>query len=537
MKKLFVLATVVALSVSMLSGCSKDNNEPSKAANTPAETPKANNAAADKPEETAAAEPTKFSISMRTLNVPYVEQNPDINGDKYVLELEKMTNTDLDIRLIPHNEYQDKMIQMFATNDIPDVVQGSGGISGQELAGAVQSGVFMPLNDLLQEYGQNLQKFLPKAAWDRLTDAKTGNVYGIPEVLSNPSRRATWIRTDLLEKAGKPIPKTVEETLDVLRAFKEMGIEHPYMGRKNFKYADTFFGSYDVFGYLNQFKLFPDGKVKPSFFDEAAMKKAVGVYKTMFDEGLISKEFATIESADFKSIITSGKAGMWSMNANELPIWGTQLMTNVPGAKVALIPSPVGDDSKGGYAHYNPVTRSYFINVNAKDKAAGIIKFFDWMVGEQAQHFFSYGIEGEDYTDNGGTISYTPPTDEAGTNKQRYLNYWLWMVQDTTYNKRIAELSEPGKQMVDAFDNLLTKEGRRGIEFDPRLEALVKYPDLSPLSDQLPPLVLEHVLKMVYGKEPIDNYGKVLEEYLSKGGNEVIDEATARYNSKENAFE
>ncbi|SFT07597.1 extracellular solute-binding protein [Paenibacillus sp. BC26] len=535
MRKLVVLATVAALSISMLSSCSKNNNnEPSQAANTPANSATATN---NKEETPAAAEPTKFSISMRTLNVPYVEQNPDINKDKYVLQLEKMTNTDLDIRLIPHNEYQDKMIQMFATNDIPDVVQGSGGISGQELGGAVQSGVFLPLNDLLKEHGQNLLKFLPQAAWDRLTDAKTGSIYGIPEVLSNPSRRATWIRTDLLEKAGKPIPKTVEETLDVLRAFKELGVEHPYMGRKNFKYADTFFGSYDVLGYLNQFKQFPDGKVKPTFFDDAAMKKAIQTYKTMYDEGLISKEFATIESADFKSIITSGKAGMWSMNANELPIWGTQLTTNVPGAKVALIPSPVGDDGKGGYAHYNPVTRSYFINVAAKDKAADIIKYFDWMVSEQAQEFFSYGIEGEDYKNDGGTITYTPPTDEEGTNKQRYLNYWLWMVQDTTYNKFIAELSEPGKQMVDAFDNLLTKEGRRGIEFDPRLEAFMNYPDLSPLSDQLPPLVLEHVLKMVYGKEPIDNYGKVLEEYLSKGGNEVIEEATTRFNSKENAFE
>jgi putative aldouronate transport system substrate-binding protein len=158
------------------------------------------------------------------------------------------------------------------------------------------------------------------------------------------------------------------------------------------------------------------------------------------------------------------------------------------------------------------------------------------MVGEQAELFFSYGLEGEDYQNEGDTIKYEQPTDTEGTNKQRYLNYWLWMVQDTTYNKRISELSESGKQMVDAFDNMLAKEGRRGIEFDPRLDALVKYPDLSPISDQLPPLVLEHVLKMVYGKEPIDSFEQVLEEYLSKGGSEVIEEATARYANKENAF-
>ena len=517
---------MLILVLAIVAGCS-GNNQPSPGTGTAegsGETPQSQG-------------PTKFSISMRTLNVAYVEKHPDINKDPYVQALEEMTNTDLDIRLIPHNEYQDKMVQMFATNDIPDVVQGSGGISGPELAGAVENGVFLPLNDLLEEHGKDLLAFIPEEAWARMTDSKTGNIYGIPEILSNPSRRATWIRTDLLEQVGKEIPTTVEETLEVLRAFKEAGVEQPFAGRQNFKYADTFFGAYDVLGYLNQFKLFPDGQVKPNFFDVENMKAAIGVYKTMHDEGLLSREFATIESTDFRSIVTSGKAGMWSMNANELPIWGAQLMENVPDARVALIPSPTGPDGGGGYAHYNPVTRSFYINKKAEDKAAEIIQFFNWMVSDEAELFFSYGLEGEDYTVVNGEPSFEVPTDTAGTDKMRYLNYWLWLVQDTTYNKMVSSLTETGQQMIDAFDNMLAHEGRKGIEFDPRLEALIRYPDLNPKSDEMPPLILEHVLRMVYGREEIDNYEAVLDEYLSKGGKEIIEEATARYNNQENAFE
>jgi len=532
MKMKYLRTLVIVLAIVTLVGCSSKDATPPAKNNTSDNTNASNE---NKPEEKP-KDPVKFSISMRTLNVAYVQNHADINKDKYVLELEKMTNADLDIRLIPHNEYQEKMIQMFATNDIPDVVQGSGGLSGAELAGAVENGVFLGLNELLEEHGKDLLEFIPESAWQRMTDSKTGIIYGIPEVLSNPSRRATWIRTDLLEKVNKPIPTTVEETLDVLRAFKEIGVEHPYAGRQNFKYADTFFGSYDVFGYNNQFKLYPDGKVKPNFFDVDNMKKAIQVYKTMLQDGLLSQEFATIESTDFRNIITSGKAGMWSMNANELPIWGAQLMENAPGAKVALIPSPVGPDGGGGYAHYTPVPRSFFINVNAKDKAADIVKFFNWMVSEEAQLFFSYGIEGEDYQVVNNEPVFEMPTDTEGTDKMRYLNYWLWMVQDTTYNKRISSLSELGRQMIDTFDNVLAKEGRRGIEYDPRLDAFTKYPDLNPKSDELPPLILEHVLLMVYGRESIDNYEAVLEEYLSKGGNEVIKEATERYNNNDNVF-
>lgn len=535
MRKTIIFAIMLVLAFAVLAGCAADKKEPNNTPDPVNAGNKDNGAIVDK--EEVPKDPVKFSISMRTLNVAYVENHPDINKDKYVLAMEEMANADVDIRLVPHNEYQEKMIQMFATNDIPDVVQGSGGINGPELAGAVENGIFLPLNDLLEEFGQDLLKNIPQIAWDRMTDSKTGNIYGIPETLSNPSRRATWIRTDLLEQLKMDVPTTVEETLEVLRGFKSLGLEHPFAGRTNFKYSDTFFGAYDVFGYLNQFKLFEDGLVKPSFFDVNAMKKAITTYQTMFNEGLIHGEFATVDSGAYRSNVTGGKAGMWSMNANEMPIWGAQLMENVPGATVALVPSPVGDDGSGGYAHYNPVTRSYYINAKSADKAADIVKFFNWMTTEEADLLFSYGIENEDYTiaANGDPV-FEMPTDTEGTDRMRFLNGWLWMVQDTTYNQRVSGLTQIGRDMIDHFDNVLSKEGRRHIEFDPRLAAFVKYPDLTPKSDELPPLILEHVLKMVYGRESIDSYESVLDEYLSKGGNEVIEEATQRYNDKENSY-
>ncbi|MFH5182974.1 extracellular solute-binding protein [Paenibacillus sp. TAB 01] len=284
-------------------------------------------------------EKAKFSISMRTLAFNYVEKSPNINEDKWVKRLEEKTNTDLDIVLVPHKEFEQKMAQMFATNDIPDVVQGSGGIAGKEMAGSVQAGVFMPLDDLLQKYGQNLLKKIPKEAWASQT--YQGKIYAIPEFLSNPSRRATVIRKDLLDKAGLPVPKTVDEYLNVLRKFKEMGVENPYQGRENFKYADTFFGPYDVYPYLSMMMQQGD-QVVPKFFNSENMMKALQTYKTMFDEGLINKEFATINPTTYKNSILAGKSGIWSMNANEVLQWEQQLKATVPTAKLEVIPSPVG---------------------------------------------------------------------------------------------------------------------------------------------------------------------------------------------------
>lgn len=522
MKKWIGIALVTILTLGMLLGCGSDKA---------GETRKEAGGGEPAPQETdnKPAEPTKFSISMRTLAFGHVENSPNINEDKWVKRLEELTNVDLDIQLVPHKEYEQKMVQMFATNDIPDVVQGQGGVTGKEMAGSVEAGVFMPLDDLLKEHGQNLLKVIPQDAWNQMT--YDGKIYGIPEWLSNPSRRATWIRKDLLDQTGLPVPKTVDEYLNVLREFKKIGVENPYMGRQDFKYADTFFGAFDAFPYLSQFELV-DGQILPKFADSDKMMKALEVYKTMYDEGLINKEFATINPTTFKNTILSGKAGIWSMNANELLQWEAQLKQNVPEAELEIIPSPVGPDGKGGYYLYGSVNRSYFINKNYKEPEK-IIQFFDWMVSEEAEKFFTFGVEGETYTVENGEIKYTAPTETQAVDEERYRQAFLWMVQDTTYNKGALGLTEEGRKLIEVYDNILANEGRDGIDFEPRLEALKKNPDITPNSDTAAPLIVQHMVKMVYGQEKISDWPKVVEEWKSKGGNDVIKEATEKYNNKQ----
>src|SRR5690606_15586296 len=99
-----------------------------------------------------------------------------------------------------HGEFVERMNVMYASGDIPDVVNASGALTAPEMANAIENGVFMPLNDLLEKHGQNLLKVIPQAAWEMVS--YDGVIYGIPDYLFNPNRRATMIRMDLVEKAG-----------------------------------------------------------------------------------------------------------------------------------------------------------------------------------------------------------------------------------------------------------------------------------------------------------------------------------------------
>jgi putative aldouronate transport system substrate-binding protein len=509
MKKKLNVTLASVLTLGLLAGCSGSKTEVTQG------------------KADVAAKPIKFSISLPvTTTAGYLSRVTDWQNEKLVKQLEKLTNTDLTIRITEDS----KMGIMFAGNDIPDVVGSIGTPTSKSMAGSVEAGVFMPLDDLLKQYAPNLLKKVPKSAWDAVS--YNGKIYGIPDYLSNPSRRGTYIRTDLLEKTGLKAPQTIDEFLDVLRAFKKLGVENPYQMRDSFKYADVVLGAFDVLPYKDQFEVV-NGQVQPKFFDVENMQKALQVYKTMLDEGLIPKDFATISSSDYSKSISSGKAGSWSSNATGLISFRTPISQVIPNAKVDIIPSPKGPEGKSGYFFYMPAVRMFYINKNVdKDRAIGIVKFYEWMASDEAEKFFTFGIEGDNYTVENGKINYKIPATKEEQEEEGFRQGTLWMGQDATLNppRKRLELDQNGKDVLSAFDNVLSKEGLPGIGFYPDLAAFAKYPDLAPPQPDVgPKLIIDHMVKMIYGKEPISDWPKVIEEYKAKGGNEILKEAGDRY--------
>lgn len=77
----------------------------------------------------------------------------------------------------------------------------------------------------------------------------------------------------------------------------------------------------------------------------------------------------------------------------------------------------------------------------------------------------------------------------------------------------------------------MDKEGRNGISFNPELK--YRTPDVAPKFDEPAPIILQGIIQMIYGKRPLSDLPKVIEEWKTKGGNDLIKEATDRYNKKE----
>jgi putative aldouronate transport system substrate-binding protein len=139
---------------------------------------------------------------------------------------------------------------------------------------------------------------------------------------------------------------------------------------------------------------------------------------------------------------------------------------------------------------------------------------------------FSYGLEGTDFTMDNGKVNYKLPTttDEAAREDWRKNDFWL--LHDATYNRKLLELTEDGKTILNKFDTVMSKEGRDGIRWKEDPKALSTLPDLQMAS--IPKLVNEHMAKMIIGQEPVQ-WQKIVDEWKSKGGDKALTEVADTY--------
>lgn len=512
LKKLYRISSLFMaflMVLSMAAGCSSKSNEagnPTQATGTAKSDDK----------------PLKFTLSMSNNLNEYVLKSSDINQDKWLQEMKKRYNVDITLKLLDHKRFMEEMQIMFASGSIPDVVKCFDNYTRADMAQSVQNGVFMPLDNILANAKTNypnLMKTIPESAWQE--NKYEDKIYGIPNIyLSRTTRRATYIRKDLLDKVGKKAPTTLDETIEVLKAFKNAGVPFPYAGREKWSYTDIFFGAYGV-NYVT-WGLDKDGKLMPDMI-RPEMKEALKFHSTLRKEGLMDPESLTTNSNDWLNKIYAGKVGMFDHNGGQITGFNTSLKKNVPEGEFILIPSPAGPNGQKGMYKYSPVFETTYINKNFKE-ADKFFKFLDAMCTPEAQEFLTFGILGQDYNKNNGKIEYTYPTDTVKQNENSFRK-GLGFVRDDSYDPLMLPFQPDSKKFMDWVETIAPNEGV--TNYDPgALKSLADHPELKPGNCDL---FLEYAAKIFYGQLPPEAHDDFVKEYMKRGGDQVVKEATEAY--------
>jgi putative aldouronate transport system substrate-binding protein len=235
---------------------------------------------------------------------------PDLDTNYSVNWFEDKTNVHMNWTTISTagDAAQKVNLVLSSGEKLPDVLINSDLTSPQQFLYGTQ-GILVPLNDLIDNYTVNISKVFADdpSVRQQLTMAD-GNIYSLserPVAYHSTLSQKLWINQEWLTRLGLDIPKTTEEMLAVLRAFKDQDAngngdpndEIPYSGAlgANRGAAGAFFMNAfiydDGFGDAqNSNRLVLDrGKIFPAY-TQPEWRDGLRYNHRLFTEGLFDAE-------------------------------------------------------------------------------------------------------------------------------------------------------------------------------------------------------------------------------------------------------
>ncbi len=518
MKKWATSSVIVALAAITAVGCSS-----SKSADKPAASPSA--AASVKPSASAAPTEKKVEKVYVYANGGNLTGATDSSKPESVEKVRKaiIDKIGIDVQAIipPKGSEADKLNIMLASNEPLDIFMGS--MSLHQSKGAV-----MPLNDLLDKFGQNSKKLWPaewKGGWEALT-TKDGKIWGLP--INAPSAgSAVLLREDWLKKLNLKQPTSIDELETILKAFKD---SDPAGGGKTIPLLTNYSelnnslaaGFMDV-GYGNWVDT--DGKVKPPVLNPG-YKDFVAKVADWYKKGYIYKETFAIDIATQIDLVKQNRvaaAAHW--HSREL---GNQfaLQATNPDAKYVVadqLRGPKGLTMTMGGAQGN----GWMISKNSKNPEAAM-KYLNWLQSDLENYMLAFfGIEGENWkwVDKANKVYEKLNRDYLGD---------LIAGMTFAYTVQFRDSAPAGAPAFDYYKNFLTNPKTS------KKIALADYEfkfDTKKLSDNIPTLgdlnrmIEQETIKFIMGARPIGEWDAFLQELNKAGMDKWIAAYTAEYNA------
>ena len=412
-------------------------------------------------------------------------------------------------------------------------------------------GGVMDLSTLLEEnkdLAPNLWGWLQEnnIYWDR--DPVDGTIWAIEARLATSNRILTFVRQDWLDALGLEAPTTTEEFEAMLYAFKERASELPVDDASK---VVPFSVSYDVgwrAGTLIESFLDPnisDREFYINGFDDRKVtqngtKEAVRLLNKWYNDGLLWDNFALYGSGDTTEDdnMKAGYVGVFTHNwdypfRNGVDSINANLARNVgPDAKyVAIDPFTSSDGSHTKFVP-GPVDRKVFFPLT-NDEPLACLLYLDWISDPEHIEYLQIGDEGVTHQVlESGAIQTMAATGDAIMNSGMNIDYTITCnglkladPEKTQLSKayNYAEIDPEIVAQADTFaqtDLHFIKNVNVGA-----IEAEAGIGDtLSSKRDQI------FDQAVVAAPDQFDAvWDEFMEDYLSSGGQDIIDERTEKW--------
>jgi putative aldouronate transport system substrate-binding protein len=469
--------------------------------------------------EGGAAKPGTAKPELRLLNI---WQQTDYNTYPVAKMLEEQTGYKVAYDMLPQDSFQDKLNLLIASGEPYDIVTLNGdNLSKALVADYAKRGALTDLTPLLDAYGPNIRSGIAQASFDALR--VDGKVYAIPNVAQNFVTVDIIIRQDWLDKVGLKAPKTLDEFVAVLRAFKEkdpgtLGDANiPFT--TNVAFVDNIAGAFGVTNEWNERK----GKLVPRW-DEPSLRNYVEFMAKLYAEGLIDKEFPINKAATVKEKFSSGRAGAMIIAWWDVPPIVDALAKTVPNAKIAYLMPLQSAGGVSGLSCSAGFDRFTFIPKASKHPKDAMI-WMNMKMDKELFRFLTIGKENVHFTIKDGDYYPILPifTDErnmahnylTGTDEKMYPIYWQARVR-----------KDPRLYDAWAFMNKTVPKDQRIINV---LGLAPSLPEYAKNNQQLGSKLYDGVMKAIVTGDTRELFGTTIPALKVDGGDAVTKEVNAWY--------
>lgn len=419
------------------------------------------------------------------------------------------------------SDYAQKMNLCIAGNDLPDAMN----VGQTQYLAMLNYDQLQPITDVFEEYASDMLKQYIASGGDALMEAvsKDGEMYAIPAPnITAGGVTEMWIRQDWLDELGLEVPRTVDEVMNVAKAFVDnkmggedtIGIVGPSNNGELVAVGSNLWGLDPIFG---AYQSYPEywlrdednnviyGSVQPE------TKEALAKLAEMYAAGAIDP--AVFTRSDSKEPVTAGQVGIffgpWAAGYS---LWGV-IMAGTDDWQAYL--APLAADGN----FYSPMAdpTSFYVCVSK-----------DCEHPEAAIQIINYLIENEQkWIDEGVALSTAPvyPLYNAYDNADEIDYSYIWLKKVNDGEVAAEDVDVTGRKLL-ASD----LEGLLALKLEPKDDFSIKYWDYE--SDKVKTNLVRQICIMV-GARPIVEEGYIPIENIYSGVTDTMSQKWANLQTLE----
>ena len=443
------------------------------------------------------------------------------------------------------DDYTTKINLSIAEGDLPDVFT----VNESQLQQLIDADLIWDLSDVFDTYASEKLKHYEEVDERSFNAGKRdGKRYAIPTLhygfIEQPDY--VWIRNDWKEELGLEDPKTMDDLVNIAKAFMEKYGGYGIAADQTLDYLNLLapgWGAHPDVWLKNDDGEIVYGTVQPE------MKDAVAAWADWYQEGILSPDFATMDMAKMNESVVAGEVGIQPF----MQWWGYE-----PGPSVVAnnglesmflpynIPSATGEtvlqSILNSTSSYIVVSKdfeypeaalklmNFYVYMNTESSGKEDPDVIDSFLNDGIAHVagpFSVTNPEEDYEQfvkvnealkTGDTSNLVTPGQilkydsikeyEAG--REDYIGYYLQMgFDDSAYGI--------GKRILDSGEYV--ESYLWGITPETLLNA----------GSTLDDILTEGFTKIIIGSEPIDYFDTVVENWEKAGGEQATAEMNELY--------